>query len=97
MSGEYDEIIQKMMDDQAARERAVKDREDELKKEGYVKRTPKNTPPSLRDKRWVTVAIRDITYAKLKEMTEFYDKPLSKLLSQLIDQAFEKALRESKK
>ena len=59
-------------------------------------RTPrKHSSPSLRNKRWVSIAVRALTYAKIKELSEYHNKAIGDTLAIIVDQAFEKALQES--
>ena len=53
----------------------------------------KNTSPSKRKKRWITVAVREETNAKLNELSKFHDKPKGELVKKLVDEAFDEALK----
>lgn len=51
-------------------------------------------PPSQRRLRWVNVAVKAISIAKLRELAAYHNKPQSQLLTQYIDEAFDKVLKE---
>jgi len=55
----------------------------------------KHYSPSLREKRWVSIAVRALTYAKIRELSQYHNKAIGDTLGMIVDQAFEKALQES--
>lgn len=60
-----------------------------------LKKPGRNTPPAQRLKPWMSVAIRMETYAKLREMSEFYGRGMGDQMQILVDPAFEIALKEA--
>ena len=58
-----------------------------------LKKPGKNIPPVQRLKPWMSVAIRMETYAKLREMSEFYGRGMGDQMQVLVDPAFEIALK----
>ena len=61
-----------------------------------VKKRKQVSPSRRKDgKRWHTVALKEETKAKLKELSMFYDSTQGQVLEKLIGDAFEKALKES--
>ena len=53
----------------------------------------KNISPSKRKKRWITVAVREETDAKLNELSKFHDTAKGELVKKLVDEAFDEALK----
>jgi hypothetical protein len=61
-----------------------------------VKKRKQVSPSRRKDgKRWHTVALKEETKAKLKELSMFHDSTQGQVLEKLIGDAFEKALKES--
>jgi hypothetical protein len=58
-----------------------------------LKKPGRNIPPLQRLKPWMSVAIRMETYAKLREMSEFYGRGMGDQMQVLVDPAFEIALK----
>ena len=58
-----------------------------------LKKPGRNIPPVQRIKPWMSVAIRMETYAKLREMSEFYGRGMGDQMQVLVDPAFEIALK----
>ena len=58
-----------------------------------LKKPGRNIPPVQRLKPWMSVAIRMETYAKLREMSEFYGRGMGDQMQVLVDPAFEIALK----
>jgi hypothetical protein len=58
-----------------------------------LKKPGRNIPPVQRLKPWMSVAIRMETYAKLREMSEFYGRGMGDQMQILVDPAFEIALK----
>jgi len=58
-----------------------------------LKKPGRNIPPIQRLKPWMSVAIRMETYAKLREMSEFYGRGMGDQMQILVDPAFEIALK----
>ena len=59
-----------------------------------VKKRKQVSPSRRKDgKRWHTVALKEETKAKLKELSMFYDSTQGQVLEKLIGDAFEKALK----
>jgi len=58
-----------------------------------LKKPGRNIPPVQRIKPWMSVAIRMETYAKLREMSEFYGRGMGDQMQILVDPAFEIALK----
>jgi hypothetical protein len=52
--------------------------------------------PSQREKRWVSIAVKDVTYAKIKELANYNNIAVGEVIMRVIDETFEKALQESK-
>ena len=57
---------------------------------------PYRLSPSTRPgARWHTVSVPELAYAQLKEMSLFYEMPLTKVVAKLIGEAFVRASEES--
>ena len=56
----------------------------------------KDKPPSQRGKRWTGVIVREVVHAKLRELSKFYNKPITRIIEDWTEEAFTKALTEIK-
>jgi hypothetical protein len=54
----------------------------------------KDKPPSQREKRWTGVIVREVVHAKLRELSKFYNKPVTRIIEDWTEEAFTKALIE---
>ena len=54
----------------------------------------KAKPPNQREKRWTGVIVREVVHAKLRELSKFYSKPVTRIIEDWTEEAFSKALKE---
>ena len=54
----------------------------------------KDKPPSQREKRWIGIIVREVVHAKLRELSKFFNKPVTRLVEDWTEEAFTKALKE---
>ena len=54
----------------------------------------KDKPPNQRDKRWTGIIVREVVHAKLRELSKFYSKPVTRIIEDWTEEAFTKALIE---
>jgi len=57
----------------------------------------KDKPPNQREKRWAGIIVREIVHAKLRELSKFYSKPVTRIIEDWTEEAFIKALKEMEK
>lgn len=54
----------------------------------------KDRPPNQRDKRWAGVIVREVVHAKLRELSKFWGKPVTRILEDWTEEAFLKVLTD---
>ena len=57
----------------------------------------KEKPPSQREKRWSGVIVREVVHAKLRELSKFYGKPVTRIIEDWTEEAFTTALTQIEK
>ena len=61
-----------------------------------IRRNTTAVPPSARDKPWMSVMIRLEQYVKLKEIAEFRELAMGKILHEYIDAEFDRIIQEAR-
>jgi hypothetical protein len=104
MTQDMDEIIQRLMhehEDLVRKKNTIlslqhqKDVETNTVRK-LAKKLKGKISPSQREKRWVSIAVKDVTYAKIKELANYNNIAVGEVLLHIVNEAFEKALQESK-
>ena len=85
--------LAKRREDEKERLRVCRREEREAKK-ALAPPRKKEKSPSQRDKRWTGVIVREVVHAKLRELSKFYNKPITRILEDWTEEAFTKALVE---
>jgi hypothetical protein len=57
----------------------------------------KEKPPNQRDKRWFGIIVREVVHAKLRELSKFHGKPVTRIIEDWTEEAFTKALTQLEK
>jgi hypothetical protein len=107
-----DEIIETLIKEQTeallnSRKELAKRREDEKERmrvlryeEREAQRAlpkKKEKPPNQRDKRWFGIIVREVVHAKLRELSKFHGKPVTRIIEDWTEEAFTKALTQLEK
>ena len=101
-----DEIIETLIKEQTAallrnRQELAKRREDEKERLRVIRHAArpekKAKPPNQREKRWFGIIVREVVHAKLRELSKFYKKPVTRIIEDWTEEAFTKALAQIEK
>jgi hypothetical protein len=103
-----DEIIETLIKEQTEallrnRQELAKRRENEKERLRVIRHAAralpekKAKPPNQREKRWFGIIVREVVHAKLRELSKFYGKPVTRIIEDWTEEAFIKALAQIEK
>ena len=107
-----DEIIETLIKEQTEallrnRQELAKRREDEKERLRVIRHAEREArralpekkakPPNQREKRWFGIIVREVVHAKLRELSKFHKKPVTRIIEDWTEEAFIKALTQIEK